>query len=119
MIAIAPASTRRSAPAPAGVARTVCHPPPRDCSVRRWSPTGRWMHCALGVLAVMAGRALAAGAQQPARAPPRTAIGQGVNAETSAPLPAAPVLLMGTLLRDSTNGEGRVIIRQSPAGNTP
>ena len=92
MIAIAPASTRRSPQVP------------------------RWMHCALGVLAVIAGGALEAGAQQPAGAPTGTVIGQVVNAETKAPLPAATVLVTGTLLRDSTNGEGRFVVREVPAG---
>src|SRR5207237_7826293 len=91
MIAIAPASKRRPPQAP------------------------RWMNCALGVLAVMAGD-LEAGAQQPAAAPTGTVIGQVVNAETKAPLPAAKVVVTGTLLRDSTNGEGRFIIREVPVG---
>src|SRR2546421_12740027 len=91
MIAIAPASKRRPPQAP------------------------RWMHCALVVLEVMAG-ALEAGAQQPAAAPTGTVIGQVVNAETKAPLPAAPVLVTGTLLGDTTNAGGRFIIREVPVG---
>ena len=91
MIAIAPASKRRPPQAP------------------------RWMNCALGVLAVMAGD-LEAGAQQPAAAPTGTVIGQVVNAETKAPLPAAKVVVTGTALGDTTNAGGRFIIREVPVG---
>ena len=80
--------------------------------MRRWSPMARWMHRALGAMAVMAGGALPVAAQQATG----TIVGTVLNAETRAPLAAAAVLVTGTQLTGNTNAGGRFVIDDVPEG---
>src|SRR6188472_733646 len=84
----------------------------------RWTLVRRWTRCALCAMAVVAGSAIEAVAQQTAAAtgPGGTVIGQVVNAETKAPLADVVVLVTGTKLGNTTNADGRFVIRNVPAG---
>lgn len=85
----------------------------------------RWTRRALCAVALTAGGALAATAQQTARpaataaptGPVGSIVGQVVMAESKAPLQGAMVQVTGTTQRAGSNAEGRYVLRNVAAGS--